>query len=113
MANFNQNVLQKCNIKILGEQGEKPAKYFLSVEKRNYVNKTVDKRMQQWYRYNLTGRYYSRNWDVLKKLYSCHDKVLQDVAIELLYTLIIIRVLDENMSNNSEGYITNEEALLA
>lgn len=24
-----------------------------------------------------------------------------------------IRVLDENMSNNLEGYITNEEALLA
>lgn len=30
------------------EYGEKPTKYFLSLEKKNYVNKTVNKLEEQW-----------------------------------------------------------------
>lgn len=47
-----------------------------------------------------------------KNVYSCYDKELQDVDIETTIDKNYIRVLDENMSNNLEGYITNEEALL-
>lgn len=50
---------------------------------------------------------------LVKKIFSCHDKELQDVDIETTVNKNYIKVIDENMSNNLEGFIINEEALLA
>ena len=63
------------------EQGEKPTKYFLSLEKRNYVNKTVSKLVtddgivaSQVDILNEIERFY-------KSLYSCYDDNLKEVEL--------------------------------
>jgi hypothetical protein len=66
------------------EHGEKPTKYFLSSEKRNYVNKTVSKLItddgivaSQKNILNEIERFY-------KMLCSCKDDSLHEVELTLL-----------------------------
>ena len=95
------------------EHGEKPTKYFLSLEKRNYVNKTVNKLVTD------DGIVASQN-DILneierfyKVLYSCKDNNLHDVELKSLINPQYHISLDEKTSLELEGSITKEEALLA
>ena len=95
------------------EHGEKPTKYFLSLEKRNYVNKTVNKLVtddgivaSQKDILNEVERFY-------KVLYSCKDNSLHDVELKSLINPQYHISLDEKTSLELEGSITKEEALLA
>ena len=96
------------------ESGEKPTKYFLSLEKRNYVNKTVRKLTLE------NGNVLIQQEDILgeierfyKNLYSNFDYTLTDVNLDTIIDKQCINILDESMAKNLEGLITKHEALLA
>ena len=96
------------------EHGEKPTKYFLSLEKRNYINKTINKLMLD------NGCSTTMQSDILleiekfyTKLYSNYDNNLHDVDLESIVSKENINTLSPDMSNELEGIITREEALLA
>lgn len=96
------------------EHGEKPTKYFLSLEKRNYVNKTVNKLVQS------NGDTITDQSDILseienfyKNLYSSCDNKLHDVDISTIVDKTKVNLLDNDMSCKLEGIITREEALAA
>ena len=96
------------------EQGEKPTKYFLSLERRNFINKTVNKLVDS------NGETITSQAQILseiekfyKNLYSCCDDKLQAVDLDTIINKNDIRVLDDIKSSNLEGCITYEEALSA
>ena len=96
------------------EQGEKPTKYFLSLERRNFINKTVNKLVDS------NGETITSQTEILseiekfyKNLYSCCDDKLQAVDLDTIINKNDIRVLDDSMCINLEGCITHEEALSA
>ena len=95
------------------EQGEKPTKYFLSLEKRNYVNKTVSKLVtddgivaSQIDILNEIERFY-------KSLYSCYDDNLKEVELNSIISFEYYSRLDKNSASELEGIISKEEALSA
>lgn len=68
------------------EEGEKPTKYFLALEKRNYINKTISKIA------NDSGVLITNQQEILNEikyfyqtLYSNKDNDLNDVDIEKNY----------------------------
>ncbi|XP_061165600.1 uncharacterized protein LOC133174502 [Saccostrea echinata] len=95
------------------EYGEKPTKYFLSLEKRNYINKTVNKLVTA--NGVVTGQsdILSEIERFYKALYSCGDNNLYDVELESIISTEHINVLDSNAAKELEGLISKEEALLA
>jgi len=91
------------------EHGEKPSKFFLSLEKRNYNNKTI-KRVR-----NNDGTVYSDEKLILKELYNFYSKLYKtshDLAPDFsdLDNLILPR-LCEAESAACEGLLTLEEIL--
>lgn len=93
---------------------KKPTKYFLTLEKRNYVNKTVNKLMQS------NGDTITNQSDILsetenfyKNLYSSCDNKLHDVDISTIVDKTKVNLLDNNMSCKLEGIITREKTLAA
>jgi exonuclease III len=96
------------------EHGEKPTKYFLSLEKRNYINKTINKLVHD------SGCSITTQSDILleiekfyMKLYSSYDNNLHNVALESIVNKENVNILSSDMSNKLEGIITREEALSA
>ena len=64
-------------------EGEKPTKYFMSLEKQNYINKTIKKI------HDPTGKIYSKQEDILDQvkkyyldLFSNHDQTLKTDQID-------------------------------
>ena len=67
------------------EEGEKPTKYFYTLEKRNFVNKTISKMR------NETGDVITEQKNILdniyqfyKSVYKSRDDTLQNVNLEIL-----------------------------
>lgn len=96
------------------EEGEKPTKYFLALEKRNYINKTISKMA------NDSGVLITNQQKILNEikyfyqtLYSNKDDDLNDVDIEKIIDKSLVNILDSNMREKLEGKITYSEALEA
>ena len=96
------------------EEGEKPTKYFLSLEKRHYVNKTVAKLV------NSDNSTISKQEDILsaiesfyKQLYSSKDIFLDDVDLDTVIEKDNVNILKEDMSSELEGKLTYQEASFA
>lgn len=96
------------------EEGEKPTKYFLALEKRNYINKTISKIA------NDSGVLITNQQEILNEikyfyqtLYSNKDNDLNDVDIEEIIDKSLVNILDSNMREKLEGKITYSEALEA
>ena len=96
------------------EEGEKPSKYFLSLEKRNYINKTVFKLIDS------QGNTLTEQENILKEiksfyvnLYTSKDEQLEDITLENIIDKDVVNVLNDDSANKLEGKITYQEALLA
>ena len=96
------------------EEGGKPTKYFLSLEKRNYINKTVTKLIQD------NDKIITEQSEILreiekfyKNLYACRDDTLTDVDLESILDMEDVKILDQETKNQLEGAITIDEALTA
>lgn len=94
------------------EEGEKPTKYFLALEKRNYINKTISKIA------NDSGVLITNQQEILSEikyfyqtLYSNKDNDLNDVVIEEIIDKSSVNILDRNMCEKLEGKTTYSEAL--
>lgn len=94
------------------EEGKKPIKYFLALEKRNYINKTISKIA------NDSGVLITNQQEILNEikyfyqtLYSNKDNDLNDVVIEEIIDKSLVNILDRNMYEKLEGKITYSEAL--
>lgn len=93
------------------EEGEKPTKYFLALEKRNYINKTVSKIA------NDNGVLIINQQEILndkffyQTLYSNKYNDLNDVKKEEIIDKSLVNILDNNMGEKLEGKITYTEAL--
>ena len=64
-------------------ESEKPTKYFMTLEKQNYINKTIKKN------HDLIGKIYSKQEDILDQvkkyyldLFSNHDQTLNTDQID-------------------------------
>lgn len=93
------------------EEGEKPSKYFCSLEKRNFVNKTVTKLTDK------KGNIIQKQDEILsqieqfyKNLYECKDNHLDEVNLCNLIPYDNIPKLDDEMNKKLEGPITWEES---
>lgn len=96
------------------EEGEKPTKYFLALEKRNYINKTISKIA------NDSGVLISNQQEILNEikyfyqtLYSNKDNDVNDVVIEEIIDKSLVNILERIMCEKLEGKITYSEALEA
>ena len=96
------------------EDGEKPSKYFCALEKRNYVNKTVTRVVDD---NNLE---YTKQDEILEKiktfyktLYSSRDETLTNVDLNDILTAVNIQKLNVNDASLLETDITLEEAGIA
>lgn len=94
------------------EEGKKPTKYFLALEKRNYINKTISKIA------NDSGVLITNQQEILNEikyfyqtLYSNKDNDLNDVVIEEIIDKSSVNILGRNMCEKLEGKITYSEAL--
>lgn len=80
------------------EEGKKPTKYFLALEKRNYINKTISKIA------NDSGVLITNQQEILNEikyfyqtLYSNKDNDLNDVVIEEIIDKSLVNIPDSNM----------------
>lgn len=96
------------------EEGEKPTKYFLALEKRNYINKTVSKLIDD------NGITVTNQQEILleiktfyKTLYSNKDNELCNVNLEDIVDKHLVNKLNNTMVAKLEGKITYIEALNA
>lgn len=106
-----QGIIIRSRVK-WAEEGEKPTRYFCSLESRNYVNKTIPKVEKE------DGSLITKQEEILleakdyyKKLYKCQS-VSNDAEIQrLLQTLTDYPKLTNEEKNNLEGEITDSEIL--
>lgn len=96
------------------EEGEKPTKYFLALEKRNYINKTVSKLIDD------NGITVTNQQEILleiktfyQTLYSNKDNELCNVNLEDIVDKHLVNKLNNTMVEKLEGKITYIEALNA
>ena len=96
------------------EDGEKPTIYFCSLEKRNFINKTLMKII------NDKGEEITQQQDILNEitmfysnLYSSQDDLLEDVKLDNLLKDYQITKLTNEDREMIEGTITYQEASLA
>lgn len=94
------------------EEGETPTKYFLALEKRTYINKTISKIA------NDSGVLITNQQETLNEikyfyqtLYSNKDNDLNDVDIEEIIDKSLVNILDSNMHEKLKGKNTYTEAL--
>ena len=90
--------------------GEKPTKFFCSLEKRNYINKTL-KRIKRY-----DGTYITKQKDILtefqmyyKKLFKSYDNQLEDLNLKHLFCDTEINKLNESQAKSLEGELQLEE----
>ncbi|KAK3084078.1 hypothetical protein FSP39_007782 [Pinctada imbricata] len=93
------------------EEGEKPSKYFCSMERRNYVNKTLTKLLDD------NDRVITHQTEILdtiksfyKDLYSSRDEILNDIDLNSTFSDSNIPKLNENQKLTLEGDLTMKEA---
>lgn len=96
------------------EHGEKPTKYFCSLEKRNYINKTVTKIETD------SGQHITEQKMILdeikhyyQKLYSNKDAKLDDINLDQLLENVNVPKLTDIESQLLEGKISYSELLAA
>ncbi|KAK3107474.1 hypothetical protein FSP39_015361 [Pinctada imbricata] len=96
------------------EEGEKPTKYFCSLEKRNYINKTVTKIIDSH------GVIITEQTAILKEietfysnLYKSKDDTISNISLEELLNYNDIPKLTVENANTLEGKITYKEASTA
>ena len=94
-------------------EGEKPSKYFCSLEKRNYLNKTIQRVELE------NGNICTERKDILdevmkfyENLYKSRESELDDINLQHLLHTYNIRTLTNNQANKLEGDITENEILL-
>ena len=94
------------------EHGEKPTKYFCNLEKRNYINKTVTKLIDN------NGRELKNQADILNEikhfydeLYTSRDHVLEDVDLHNLLHDYEIPILSNEDRNMLDKDITKSDVL--
>ena len=93
------------------EHGEKPSRYFCSLEKRNYINKTVVEIIDdQGNKITEQNKLLDEIKDFYTKLYTSRDKFLNDVDLNKELESIDIPKLDKNESEPLEGLIEYKEA---
>lgn len=91
------------------EEGEKPTKYFCSLESRNYVNKTIPKLVKE------DGSIINKQEDILeevKQFYSnlyTYQEQEQDLKIKDILNIQNSQTLSEEEKSKLEGEITEEE----
>ena len=102
----------RCKAKWINE-GEKPSKYFCSLEKRNYINKTIQRVELE------NGNICTEQKDILdevmkfyENLYKSREPELDDINLQHLLHTYNIRTLTNNQANKLEGNITENEILL-
>ena len=95
-------------------EGEKPSKYFLNMEKRNYVNKTVTRVIDK------NGKHITDQRDILREienfyttLYSNHDDMLDTVDLNNIVEKERVNILSDETAQTLEGKLTYQEALSA
>ena len=86
------------------EEGEKPTKYFLNMEKRNYINKTVTRIVDK------NGKQITNQNDILaeienfyRALYSNQDDKLENVDLRNIVDIEQVNTLSEDMAQQLEG----------
>ena len=96
------------------EEGEKPTKYFLSLEKRNYINKTLTKIIDN------NGITITNQMEILNEIkayyrhfYDNKDSELHNVNLDLIINKSLVNTLDEEMREELEGEISYIEAVEA
>ena len=94
------------------EHGEKPTKYFCNLEKRNYVNKTITKVI------NDNGTEIINQEDILNEvkqfyqnLYNCRDHLIEDVNLNNIFKDYDIPRLSEDEKNMLDNCLTKSEVL--
>ena len=93
------------------EQGEKPTRYFLNLESRNYLNKTIK-------RVDCNGNIITNQKEILaevknfyENLYSSREEELIDVDLDQELESFPIPKLDKSRSDSLESPITESELL--
>ncbi|KAK3105615.1 hypothetical protein FSP39_001875 [Pinctada imbricata] len=105
-----KGVMLRCNARWI-EDGEKPSKYFCSLEKRNFINKTVSKLVDE------NNEIISEHKEILlniknfyESLYTSRDDELSEVEISSLISSNDIPKLSEEEAIKLEDDITLAEA---
>ena len=96
------------------EEGEKPTKYFLNMEKRNYINKTVT-RIADKNRKQITNQndILAEIENFYRALYSNQVDKLENVDLRNIVDIEQVNTLSEDMAQQLEGKLTYQEALQA
>ena len=105
-----KGIMMRAKVKWI-EEGEKPTKYFCSLEKRNYVNKTI-------YRIkDKEGKLVCDQKKILEeienyynKLYTSIDDELIDVNLDEILSNSEIPTLSSTQADTLEGIISIKEA---
>ncbi len=92
------------------EEGEKPTKYFASLEKRNYVNKLINK-------LNVDGQITENQIDILRETRNYYQRLYtsrvnidqQNIRMDQFLNEQNIRPLSEEQKLTCEGNITTDE----
>lgn len=107
-----QGIMVRARVK-WAEEGEKPTKYFCSLESRNYINKTIFKIMKD------DGRVVNKQEEILKETKLFYEELYNDKDLEsdtniedTLNNINECSKLSEEDNCNLEGEITSEEILL-
>ena len=93
--------------------GGGPSKYFCSLEKPNYINKTIQR--VELENGNICTEQKDISDDVMKfyeNLYKSREYELDDINLQHLLHTYNIRTLTNNQANKLDGDITENEILL-
>ena len=92
------------------EEGEKPSRYFLNMEKRNFVNKTISNIVKEEDNSMLTDSesILSETRAFYKKLY-CKREIDETVDVKSIFDNSNIQTLSNEQRDKMEGPISHEE----
>ena len=92
------------------QEGEKPSRFFCSLEKRNYVNKTLKKILKK------DGTCITNQKDILteferyyRQLFMSHDSQIQELKLDKLLGKIEVNKLSETQAKSLEGELELKE----
>jgi hypothetical protein len=108
-----KGLLIRSNCKWI-EEGEKPTKYFATLEKRNYVNKNISKLINdQGIEVNKQDKILDEVKLFYQTLYENKDHLLDDINLDNAINSSDVKKVSENMKNLLEIEITKHELLEA
>ena len=92
------------------EDGEKPSKFFLNLEKRNYVNKLISHVTNDHGDHIFEGDAIQKEvYNFYQSLYNCNDHLLSDINLENHFAHYNLKKVPASAANRLEGPLSYAE----